>query len=122
MTALHAHFRPEFLNRLDDTVLFKPLSEQDVATIAGLFLAELKKRLADQQVLLELNAEAALWLGREGYDPVFGARPLKRFIQQQVETPVARLLIAGSAMPGSTIRVEVVDGGLKFVCEPAQAA
>ncbi|PIW49336.1 MAG: ATP-dependent chaperone ClpB [Zetaproteobacteria bacterium CG12_big_fil_rev_8_21_14_0_65_54_13] len=116
MLALHAHFRPEFLNRLDDTVLFKPLSEQDVATIAGLFLAELKKRLANQQVNLELSDAAALWLGREGYDPVFGARPLKRFIQQQVETPVARLLIGGQAMPGSTIRVDVDGESLKFSC------
>ncbi|TLS66473.1 ATP-dependent chaperone ClpB [Mariprofundus erugo] len=116
-TALHAHFRPEFLNRLDDTVLFKPLSEQDVVEISSLFLVALKKRLASQQVTLELSDEAARWLAREGYDPVFGARPLKRFIQQQVETPLARLLIAGEAHPGSVVRVNEVDGHLAFNCE-----
>jgi len=110
--ALHGHFRPEFLNRLDDTVMFKPLSEQVVATIAGLFLGELTKRLAAQQVTLAVSGAASLWLAREGYDPVYGARPLKRFIQQQVETPIARLLISAQAMPGSTITVDVADNAL----------
>jgi len=117
MIALHEHFRPEFLNRLDDTVLFKPLSEQDVAVIASLLITELKQRLMDQQVNLDLSDAAALWLAREGYDSVFGARPLKRFIQQQVETPIARLLIAGDAMPGSTIHVDTDGDTLHISCE-----
>ncbi|MDQ6992036.1 MAG: ATP-dependent chaperone ClpB [Mariprofundus sp.] len=112
--ALHTHFRPEFLNRLDDTVLFKPLSEADVATIATLFLAALKQRLATQQVTLALTPAAALWLAKEGYDSVFGARPLKRFIQQQVETPIARLLISGKALPGSTIAIDENNGKLNI--------
>ncbi|MDX8405675.1 MAG: ATP-dependent chaperone ClpB [Mariprofundus sp.] len=114
--ALHAHFRPEFLNRLDDTVMFKPLSEEHVARIAGLFMDELKQRLAQQQIQLELSEAASLWLAREGYDSVFGARPLKRFIQQQVETPIARLLIGGKAMPESTIHVDVDADKLHISC------
>ncbi|MDX8401810.1 MAG: AAA family ATPase, partial [Mariprofundaceae bacterium] len=107
MAALRSHFRPEFLNRLDDTVLFRPLHEADVARIADLFLAELRTRLAGQQIELVVSDEAKRWLARGGYDPVYGARPLKRFIQHEVETPVARMLIAGEAMPGGKLIVDV---------------
>ncbi|MDX8407561.1 MAG: AAA family ATPase, partial [Mariprofundaceae bacterium] len=114
MAALRAHFRPEFLNRVDDTVLFRPLQEQDVAAIADLFLAELKQRLAGQDVSLDVDDGARAWLAHEGYDPVFGARPLNRFIQQHVETPVARMLIAGEVLPGGTLHVSAGKDGLEF--------
>jgi ATP-dependent Clp protease ATP-binding subunit ClpB len=107
MAALNHHFRPEFLNRVDDTVLFRPLGEADIIEIVELFLAELRRRLKKQQVRLEISDAACSWFASEGYDPVFGARPLKRFIQQHVESPLARLLIAGDAMPGGRVVVDV---------------
>jgi len=112
MAALHQHFRPEFLNRVDDTVLFRPLSEADIIKIVDLFLAELHGRLEKQQVQLEITAAARSWFASEGYDSVFGARPLKRFIQQHVESPLARLLIAGDAMPGGRVVIDIEDGQL----------
>ncbi|ATX82457.1 ATP-dependent Clp protease ATP-binding subunit ClpB [Mariprofundus ferrinatatus] len=113
MGALRSHFRPEFLNRVDDTVLFQPLGEAAIAEVVGLFLGELRGRLHDQQVELEVTDAAVAWLVSEGYDPVYGARPLKRFIQQQLETPVARLLIAGEVMPGGSIVVDADSAGIK---------
>ncbi|RMG90464.1 MAG: ATP-dependent chaperone ClpB [Zetaproteobacteria bacterium] len=110
--ALRSHFRPEFLNRIDDTVLFKPLTEQDISRIVDLFLEELRERLHEQQLLLELTEKAHSWLAKEGYDPVFGARPLKRFIQQHVETPVARRIVSGDVPPGSTLVLDERDGEL----------
>ncbi|MES0372295.1 MAG: ATP-dependent chaperone ClpB [Mariprofundaceae bacterium] len=107
-------FRPEFLNRVDDTILFKPLSLNETGKIVELFLASLKERLCNQQVELHVTDEAKSFLAREGYDPVFGARPLKRFIQQEVETPIARLLIAGEASPGSRIEVNIDKDILDF--------
>ncbi len=103
---LRTQFRPEFLNRVDDTVLFKPLSLDEIGKIVELFLESLRVRLADQQVNLQISDAAKAFLAREGYDPVFGARPLKRFIQHEVETSVAKLIIAGETSPGSRIIVE----------------
>jgi ATP-dependent Clp protease ATP-binding subunit ClpB len=117
MMALRQHFRPEFLNRVDDTVLFRPLSEVDIVEIVKLFLAELRGRLEKQQVGLEITDAARSWIASEGYDPVFGARPLKRFIQQHVESPVARLLIAGDAMPGGKVIVDVENKQLSIRSE-----
>ena len=114
MSALRAHFRPEFLNRVDDVVLFRPLLEQDVAAIADLFLTELKGRLDEQGVNLMVEDAARTWLAHEGYDPVFGARPLNRFIQQHMETPIARMLIAGEVLPGGTLSVSSGQHGLEF--------
>ncbi len=108
---LRAQFRPEFLNRVDDTVLFKPLSLDEIGKIVELFLKSLKGRLDDQQIELHISDAAKTFLAREGYDPVFGARPLKRFIQQEVETPVAKLIIAGEAPAGSSVNVDT-DGDL----------
>jgi len=110
LTELRQHFRPEFLNRIDATVVFKPLVQSVVAQIVKLFLAELEQRLLEQHVELNITEAAVLWLGQEGYDPVFGARPLKRFIQNHLETPVARLLIADAA--GRHISVDVVSNTL----------
>jgi len=112
MLALRNHFRPEFLNRVDDTVLFKPLSQSDFIEVVELFLAELRQRLAEQQVGLILTEAAKQWLAVSGYDPVYGARPLKRFIQHHLETPVARMLIAGEVLPEGSILVDVEDDQL----------
>jgi len=114
LEALHQHFRPEFLNRVDDTVIFSPLTSSVIASIVKLFLAELSTRLAEQQVGLNISSAAIDWISSTGYDPVYGARPLKRFIQTHLETPVARLLIAGDAEPGSQINVDTEAGALKF--------
>jgi len=118
MTALRGHFRPEFLNRVDDTVLFQPLSEAAIAEVVALFLSELQARLHDQQITLEVTKAATAWLVSEGYDPVYGARPLKRFIQQHLETPVARLLIAGEVLPGGKIMVDADDAALTVKSSP----
>ncbi|MDQ6997035.1 MAG: AAA family ATPase, partial [Mariprofundus sp.] len=115
LTALKQHFRPEFLNRVDDTVVFNPLTQAVIADVVKLFLGELQQRLAEQQVVLDISDAAVGWLGREGYDPVYGARPLKRFIQEHLETPIARLLIAGSVQSGSRIKVDMQDGELVVI-------
>jgi len=107
MSTLRGHFRPEFLNRVDDTVLFKPLVESDVVHIVDLFLEELRGRLADQHIHLAVSETAKVLIAREGTDVGFGARPLKRFIQQELETRVARYLIAGEVLPGSAMKVDV---------------
>ncbi len=105
MTRLQAHFRPEFLNRVDDVVLFAALTQDDLVHIVELLVASLAKRLKEQGYILEVTDTAKAWLAKEGYDPVYGARPLKRFIQQAVETPLARYLIGGQAS-GDTITVD----------------
>ncbi len=112
MQALRQHFRPEFLNRVDDTVIFSPLTQSVVSGIVQLFLEELQQRLAEQQVGLKISDAALDWISRNGYDPVYGARPLKRFIQEHLETPVARLLIAGDVQPGGVMHVDVEHDAL----------
>ncbi|MBZ0103719.1 MAG: AAA family ATPase, partial [Thermoanaerobaculia bacterium] len=107
---LRARFRPEFLNRLDDVVLFKPLRLEEIERIVELLAEGLRRRLADRALTLEMTPEARSLVACEGFDPVFGARPLKRFLQHQLESRIARALIAGEAPEGSTVRVEV-DGG-----------
>ncbi len=110
LAALKQHFRPEFLNRIDDTVIFSPLTRSVIADVVKLFLAELEQRLGEQQVRLDIKDLAIDWIGRSGYDPVFGARPLKRFIQEHLETPVARLLISGDVQAGGRVVADIEDG------------
>jgi len=110
---LRAHFRPEFLNRVDDVILFKPLRLEEIKQIVGLLVEHLRKRLAERKVTLELDDEAVELIAREGFDPVFGARPLRRFIQREVETRLARALIAGTAREGSVARVRVKNGAIE---------
>ncbi|GAV20813.1 ATP-dependent Clp protease ATP-binding subunit ClpB [Mariprofundus micogutta] len=112
ITALRTHFRPEFLNRVDETVLFNPLSESVIVGVVELFLSELSQRLLEQQIGLVLTDAAKAWLASNGYDPVYGARPLKRFIQQQLETPLARMLIAGDVLPGGSVGVDIANDRL----------
>lgn len=103
--ALRAHFRPEFLNRVDEIILFKPQRLEETTQIVGLMLRDLEKRLAGRHVKLEITDDALEAIAENGYDHVYGARPLKRYIQKNIETRIARLLIAGDAAEGSTIRV-----------------
>jgi ATP-dependent Clp protease ATP-binding subunit ClpB len=112
MTELRRAFRPEFLNRIDETILFKPLTLEEITKIVDLLLADLNKRLADRRVTVTLDTKAKEWAAEKGYDPVFGARPLKRFLQRQIETKLARALVAGEIAEGSTVKFFVREGEL----------
>ncbi|MDX9868587.1 MAG: ATP-dependent chaperone ClpB [Kiritimatiellia bacterium] len=109
---LKRQFRPEFLNRLDEVVLFKPLGRAQIEAIVRLQLEDLRARLAEQELTLEPDSAAIAWLAEKGFDPVYGARPVKRVIQRELETPVARKLVAGAYAPGATVRVGVSGGAL----------
>ncbi|MEE8522511.1 MAG: ATP-dependent chaperone ClpB [Thermoanaerobaculia bacterium] len=112
MKEMRTSFRPEFLNRVDDIVLFKPLQLHEIKQIVGLLMEDLHRRLAGRGVQLELSEPAREFVAREGYDPVYGARPLKRFLQHQLETKIGRALIAGEIAEGSLIEVGLKDGQL----------
>ena len=112
LAELRDHFRPEFLNRIDDTVLFKPLTLEEITEIVNLLLSGLNKRLADRKVSVVFTDAAKKWIGEKGYDPTYGARPLKRFLQKQVETQLARALVAGEVNEGSQVSFSVKDGQL----------
>ncbi|MEN8254507.1 MAG: ATP-dependent chaperone ClpB [Verrucomicrobiota bacterium] len=114
MAALRSHFRPEFLNRIDETVLFKPLTLGEITGVVELLVKDLKQRLAQQGIRLEVGKEAEEFIAREGYDPVYGARPLKRFIQQHLETPLSRRIIAGDIAEGASVEVSEKGGELVF--------
>jgi ATP-dependent Clp protease ATP-binding subunit ClpB len=114
MDLLKASFRPEFLNRLDDIVLFKSLDKEQIAAIVRLQLADLRGRLAEQELGLELTDQAIEWLADKGFDPVYGARPVKRAIQRELETPIARKIVSGAVMPGATLHVKVSGGSLQI--------
>jgi len=122
--ALRQHFRPEFLNRVDEIVVFHALDREQVRAIVDIQLRRLLARLADRHLTLEFSDAARDWLAARGYDPVYGARPLKRAIVQEVETPLARALIAGSAVEGARYRVDVAPGGnhLSFESLPAESS
>jgi ATP-dependent Clp protease ATP-binding subunit ClpB len=107
MAELRKSFRPEFLNRVDETILFKPLTLEEIAVILDLFVVDLNKRLADRRVVVKLDAKAKEWAAEKGYDPVFGARPLKRFLQRHLETRLARALITGEVSEGADITFTV---------------
>ena len=113
MAKLREFFRPEFLNRLDDVVLFKPLTHQDIRSIVDLLVADVRRRVGEQGFGLELTEAASDLIVNEGYDPVYGARPLKRFIQQQLETPIARAIVGGKVPEGGQIRVDAESGRLR---------
>ena len=107
MADLRDHFRPEFLNRIDDTVLFKPLSLEEITEIVDLLVSSLNKRLEDRKVSVVFTNSAKKWIGEKGYDPTYGARPLKRFLQKQVETQLARALVAGEVEEGSNVTFSI---------------
>jgi len=114
MKEVAQHFRPEFINRIDDLVVFHPLSKENVAQIAEIQFGVLRARLAEQDLGIELSADAVEALVAEGYDPVYGARPLKRVIQRQIENPLAQRILGGDFLPGTTIRVGFEGGDFTF--------
>ncbi len=112
MSDLRAHFRPEFLNRLDETILFKPLTKSNITRIIDLLLKELNERLADRELSLELTDAARTFIADHGFNPVYGARPLKRYMQKHVETLAAKLILGGEISTGATIVIDVEGDGL----------
>ncbi len=114
MNSLNQYFKPEIINRMDDIVLFKPLSINDMSLIVDKLLTELNIRLMGQRISINVSDEAKAWLGEEAYEPQFGARPLKRFIQRQIETPLARKMIRENLPEGTTIDIALTDDGLTF--------
>ena len=118
MEALRGHFRPEFLNRIDETILFDRLSEEDLTRIVEIQLRHLAGRLEAQKLTLELSPEVKKLLGEEGYDPVYGARPLKRTIQRRLLDPLSLLLLEGRFAEGVTIRAEMDGVGVVFRQSP----
>ena len=109
MNELRGNFRPEFLNRLDEIIMFKPLTKDNIGNIITLLMKDLNKRLVDREVTVELTEEASQYIVDHGYDPVYGARPLKRFLQKHVETLSAKLILADEVRAGDTILIDV-DG------------
>ena len=112
MNELRSHFRPEFLNRLDETILFKPLTKEDISGIIRLIVEDLNRRLAEREISIELTPEAEAYIVENAYDPVYGARPLKRYIQKYVETLSAKLILADQVEMGDTIQIALENGAL----------
>jgi ATP-dependent Clp protease ATP-binding subunit ClpB len=116
MAIVAQHFRPEFINRIDDTVVFHPLDKEQIAAIAAIQIGNLRHRLEQKDIKLEVDADALLLLGEAGFDPVYGARPLKRVIQQRLENPLAQALLTGEFKAGDVIHVSMKDNKLHFNC------
>jgi ATP-dependent Clp protease ATP-binding subunit ClpB len=114
MAELKRHFRPEFLNRVDDVIIFQSLDEEELAKIVEIQIARLEKRLAQQNLTLDVDDRAKKLLAKEGYDPQFGARPLKRAVQEQLLNPLSMKLLEGEFKPGDKIRVTSKDDELVF--------
>ncbi|MTD38675.1 ATP-dependent chaperone ClpB [Erwinia sp. CPCC 100877] len=114
MTILRGHFKPEFLNRIDDTILFTPLSLDNVKGIIDKMTAQLAKRLEQQEIALVISDDAKTWIAESGYDPAYGARPLKRFITKEVETPLAKEIVSGRVMPKTRVTISLLNGQLVF--------
>ncbi|TMD06959.1 MAG: type VI secretion system ATPase TssH, partial [Chloroflexi bacterium] len=112
MEAVRAHFRPEFLNRVDEIIIFKPLTQEQITTIVDIQLEQLRKRLAQRKITLTLTPAAKQLLASEGYDPTYGARPLKRVIQRRLQDPLALALLEGKFHDGDHIEVNVDRGQL----------
>ena len=112
--ALEKQFRPEFLNRLDEFIVFDSLTQDDIKKIVDKFMGEVAGRVADLKVTISLTEEAKEWLARTGFDRMYGARPLKRAIQRHVESPLSKRLIAGEYPEGSVVVIDAVDGELTF--------
>ncbi len=122
MDVVRSHFRPEFLNRLDEIILFHRLSASHMAPIVDLQVARLQKLLDERKITLDLSDKARGWLGRVGYDPVYGARPLKRAVQRHLQDPLADLILSGAVPDGSTVKVDEGEGGLTFNGQERAAA
>src|SRR5699024_6731015 len=114
MNSLNQYFKPEIINRMDDIVLFKPLTIGDMSRIVDKILTQLNIRLMGQRLSIEVSEEAKAWLGEEAYEPQFGARPLKRFVQRQIETPLARKMIKDNLTEGTKVYIDLADDSLTF--------
>ena len=117
MRDLRSHFRPEFLNRLDEAILFSPLSKEHIGRIVDLLVMDLNRRLADQELTLSLTDQAKAHVVENGYDPVYGARPLKRYLQKTVETLAAKSILSGNVRAGDTLTLDLEDGQLACRCD-----
>ena len=111
---VRAYFRPEFVNRIDEIVVFEPLGREEIGQIVEIQLGLLRRRLAERELKLELTEEAGAYLANKGYEPLFGARPLKRVIQREIQDPLALKLLSGEVRDGDTITVDVENGELVF--------
>ena len=120
-SALKRAFRPEFLNRIDDIVVFHPLNQEQIIQIVGLMVRDVHTRLTERDITFELTQDAERWLAREGFDPVYGARPLRRAIQRQLENPLARMVLSGEVQPGSHVVVDAGSDGLVLTCQSPPA-
>jgi ATP-dependent Clp protease ATP-binding subunit ClpB len=109
LAVVRAQFKPEFLNRLDDIVVFHALTKQDLTAIVAIQLGRLRSRLADRRLMLEVTPAAAEWLGEHGYDPIYGARPLRRLVQSTIGDALARALLAGQVQDGDTVVADLAD-------------
>ena len=114
MKVVSENFRPEFINRIDETVVFHPLNQAQISEIAKIQIARLQKRLFDKEMQLSIDDDALAFLAKAGYDPVFGARPLKRSLQQHLENPLAQDLLKGEFAPGDTIHVRLQNDAIAF--------
>ena len=114
MAVVRGHFRPEFLNRLDEIIMFHRLAQAHMGPIVDLQLARVQKLLADRKISIDLTPAARDWLGRVGYDPVYGARPLKRAVQKYLQDPLADKILSGEIGDGTAVKVDEGDGALAF--------
>jgi ATP-dependent Clp protease ATP-binding subunit ClpB len=117
MEVVRAHFRPEFLNRLDEIILFHRLAQEHMGPIVEIQVGRVQQLLKDRKITLELTEAAERWLGRVGYDPVYGARPLKRAVQRYLQDPLAEKLLAGEIPDGATVRIDEGEGALQIEVE-----
>ncbi len=122
MNAVKAHFRPEFINRVDEIILFHRLKPEHMARIVDIQMQRLLALLADRHISVELDKKAKTWIGNKGYDPVYGARPLKRVIQKELQDPLAKMILDGTVRDGDTVKVSVKDGALLFNGKPVEEA
>ena len=122
MNVVRAHFRPEFLNRVDEIILFHRLKREHMGKIVEIQMARLQKLLADRKITLALDDAAKEWLGRKGYDPAYGARPLKRAIQKYVQDPLAEMLLEGQIHDGERVAITAGKDGLMFNGQAAKQA
>ncbi len=122
MADVRAHFRPEFLNRIDEIILFHRLKREQMGRIVDIQLAHLQKLLEDRKIALTLDAKARDWLAEKGYDPAYGARPLKRVIQKSVQDPLSELILSGRIKDGEKVSISAGRQGLTFNGNPVAAA
>jgi ATP-dependent Clp protease ATP-binding subunit ClpB len=122
LAVVRSHFKPEFLNRLDEIVLFDALGSEELSRIVDLQVASLARRLAVRRISLEVTAAAKDWLTLTGYDPAYGARPLRRLVQNAIGDQLAKALLSGDVLDGSTVRVDVAPNGDRLLLEPGDGA